>query len=93
MEGAIPLGMDLETEFSLLRFHLDPDDSLMLLSDGIVEAQDQHGQLFGFERIHALLATHASAAEIAAVAQSFGQQDDISVLSITRAPALKEALV
>jgi serine phosphatase RsbU (regulator of sigma subunit) len=93
MEGAVPLGMVLDADFPVLRFRLDPHDCLMLLSDGVVEAQNQQGQLFGFDRIHALLAKPVSAAQIAEAAQIFGQQDDISVLSVTLSPALKEAIV
>jgi hypothetical protein len=45
---------------------------------------DPHGTLFGFERMAALAIMRASAAEIADAAQTFGQQDDISVVSLTR---------
>jgi hypothetical protein len=89
MEGAILLGMIEDAEFSVMHFELQPGDTLMLLSDGIAEAQDAQGQLFGFERIEAMLrgATPrqaVNAADIAIAAQKFGQHDDISVLSVTR---------
>jgi serine phosphatase RsbU (regulator of sigma subunit) len=84
MEGALPLGMIEDAKFSVMKFQLTPSDRLLLMSDGIAEAQDEHGQLFGFERIHALVRQSASVATLAAAAQSFGQEDDISVLSITR---------
>lgn len=63
---------------------LAPGDRLLLMSAGVVEAQDKDGQLFGFERINTLLQQPISAAEVAAAAQNFGQQDDILVLRITR---------
>lgn len=84
MDGALPLGMNLKPEFSMMRFQLSEGDTLMLLSDGIVEAQDKHGQLFGFDRVHKLLEKPISAAQVAAAAQDFGQHDDISVLRIVR---------
>jgi hypothetical protein len=84
IEGALPLGMMASAEFSVMRFQLAPNDRLLLLSDGVVEAQDAQGRLFGFERIHALLEQPVTATQVAAAAQHFGQQDDISVLSITR---------
>ena len=84
MPGALPLGMIDGAEFSVLHFELAPGDILTLLSDGVAEATDERGELFGFDRIHALLAKHLSAAEIAATAQSFGQIDDISVLQVER---------
>ena len=57
------------------------------MSDGIVEATDVNGKLFGFERIQELLRESASAAELARAAQMFGQEDDISVIAITRTEA------
>ena len=84
MEGAMPLGIIEGAEFSLLHFQLAPGDRLMLMSDGVAEAQNEDGQLFGFERIHELLQKPITAAEVATAAQTFGQQDDISVLRIVR---------
>jgi hypothetical protein len=92
MEGALPLGMIVAAEFSVLRFQLEKGDRLVLISDGIVEAADADGRLFGFERVHELLRRAISAADLAGVAQSFGQQDDISVISVTRADALDPAV-
>jgi hypothetical protein len=89
VEGALPLGMLAEAEFSLMRFKLRESDKLVLLSDGVVEAMDANGQLFGFERVHGLLHTAKSATEVASAAQTFGQEDDISVITITRT-ALRE---
>jgi len=43
-----------------------------------------NGQLFGFDRVHQLLQTRLSATELANAAQSFGQEDDISVICVTR---------
>ncbi len=39
-------------------------DRLLLMSDGIAEATDANGKLFGFERIHDLLRESGSAAAI-----------------------------
>ncbi len=51
MEGALPLGAIAGIEFPVMKFRLDAADTLMLLSDGVVEAQDAEGKLFGFERM------------------------------------------
>jgi sulfur transfer complex TusBCD TusB component (DsrH family) len=92
MEGSLPLGMIAGAEFSVMRFQLKEDDRLILMSDGVAEATDSEGRLFGFERVHELLRTARSAAEVAAAAQCFGQEDDISVISVTRTAVLEPAL-
>jgi hypothetical protein len=89
MEGSLPLGMTETPEFSVLRFSLKPGDRLMLLSDGVAEATDTNGNLFGFDRIQALIADTTSAAQVADAAQVFGQEDDISVISVTRTAVLE----
>ena len=91
MEGALPLGMIEGAESSVMHFQLENGDRLMLMSDGVAEATDGSGQLFGFERVHQLLRTAKSAAEVADAAQAFGQDDDISVISITRTGVLGSA--
>lgn len=84
MEGALPLGVMVGVEFPVLRFAMPDGDSLMLISDGVAEAQDAEGVLFGFERIGELLRQPISAVELAEAAQRFGQEDDILVLRVDR---------
>jgi serine phosphatase RsbU (regulator of sigma subunit) len=91
MEGALPLGMLPGALCSSMNFKLADGDRLLLASDGIVEATDAEGHLFGFERVEQMLQAHPSAAELADAAQRFGQQDDISVISITRTTAQEVA--
>jgi serine phosphatase RsbU (regulator of sigma subunit) len=93
MEGALPLGMIEGTEFSVMRFQLHENDKLVLMSDGITEATDSEGKLFGFERVHELLRRARSATEVATAAQSFGQKDDISVISVTRTAVPEPATI
>jgi len=92
MEGALPLGMIEGAESSVMHFQLKPGDQLILMSDGVAEATDRNGKLFGFERVNELLRTSNTIAEIAGAAQSFGQEDDISVISVTRTPVLETEL-
>ena len=92
MEGALPLGMLPGAEFSVTRFRLKESDKLVLLSDGVVEAMDAEGHLFGFERVRELLHSTRSATEVASAAQSFGQEDDISVISVTRVASMEAML-
>ena len=84
MEGALPLGVIGGMDFPVMKFQMQPGDSLVMMSDGIAEAQKPDGSLFGFERVHELMSRQISAAELATEAQNFGQEDDILVLSIQR---------
>ncbi len=92
IEGALPLGIIEAAEPSVMRLQLNEADKLLLLSDGVVEAMDPAGNLFGFDRIHQLLRIASTAAQIAAAAQAFGQEDDISVVSIIRIPIVEHAV-
>ena len=84
IEGALPLGMLAGMEFPVTSFQLEPGDSLMIMSDGVVEAQNAYGELFGFDRIAQMLRDQTGTAEIATAAQQFGQTDDILVLRVER---------
>ena len=79
--AGVPLGIDSSVDYEESQFLLDPGSSLTFVSDGIVEARNATGELFGFERTLQLSNTGASA--IAQAAQAFGQEDDITVLSLT----------
>ncbi|HEU5097513.1 MAG TPA: PP2C family protein-serine/threonine phosphatase, partial [Roseiflexaceae bacterium] len=64
--GGLPLGTPLSgrAPYPELAFELAPGDLLVLSTDGIVEAADAHGQLYGFERFRsAIAAGPASSAE------------------------------
>ena len=45
-EGSFPVGLIPEAEFTLTRLQLEPDDTLVLFSDGITEAEDLDQALF-----------------------------------------------
>jgi serine phosphatase RsbU (regulator of sigma subunit) len=82
MEGALPLGMIAGIDFPSHSLQLQPGDELTLMSDGVAEAQDSRGRLFGFDRVHQMMTEDATAEEIAVAAQKFGQADDITVLQV-----------
>jgi serine phosphatase RsbU (regulator of sigma subunit) len=85
VESGFPLGLVSGEEYPETHFRMNPGDRLTLLSDGVVEAQNATGELFGFERTAAI--SSQTAEEIARAAQHFGQEDDITVLTLTMAPA------
>jgi phosphoserine phosphatase RsbU/P len=78
----LPLGISPDEKYEERIFQLDPGDRLTLLSDGVLEARDAHGVLFGFDRTRAISAQ--SAESIAGAALKFGQEDDITVLILSR---------
>jgi phosphoserine phosphatase RsbU/P len=84
LPGALPLGLVPETDYEEVSMHLEPGDRLLFLSDGVVEAQSRTGELFGFDRTRSL--AMRAAEEIARAAQEFGQEDDITVVTLTFAP-------
>jgi hypothetical protein len=86
LEAGLPLGIVSGTEYEEIEFSLRPGEALTFLSDGVVEARNASGELFGFERTLRII--DSGAAVIAQEAMDFGQDDDITVLSITRAPDL-----
>ena len=79
----MPLGIREGETYEQTTLELDPGDRITLLTDGVVEAQAAD-ELFGFERTRGL--SQDSAGSIAAAAQLFGQQDDITVLTLMFAP-------
>lgn len=92
IEGSLPLGVLAELDCSVLEFRMEETDRLVLLSDGVAEATNVKGELFGFERVLELVRTRPSATQIAEAAQAFGQEDDISVISVTRVPVAAPAI-
>jgi hypothetical protein len=89
LPGALPLGVASSTRYETTEFHLDPGSRLTFYSDGVIEAQQPGGELFGFERAGGI--SMRSAAEIVEMAKSFGQQDDITVVTVTRNAAVATA--
>ncbi|MGA8089852.1 MAG: PP2C family protein-serine/threonine phosphatase [Terracidiphilus sp.] len=83
--SGLPLGISRDETYEERTFTLAPGDQLTLLSDGVLEARDAKGKLFGFDRMRAI--SGQTAAEIAAAARRFGQDDDITVLTLARIQA------
>ena len=54
-EGSLPVGLLAQAEFTATRVKLEPDDTLVLFSDGIIEAENPGRELFGFDRLHQIL--------------------------------------
>jgi phosphoserine phosphatase RsbU/P len=80
LSPGLPLGLSAEPGYGETALRLGPNDSLTFLSDGVVEARNPSGELFGFDRTRAI--SRESAESIAQAAQAFGQEDDITVLTL-----------
>jgi hypothetical protein len=76
----LPLGVIPGMTYEQVIFQLDQGMRIIFLSDGVVEAQNDEGELFGFERTQQV--SNESARYIAQTAKCFGQNDDITVISI-----------
>jgi hypothetical protein len=89
LRGALPLGVVGDVHYETTDFWLPPGGRLTFYSDGVVEARDAKGSLFGFDRAQAI--STETAADIVAAAKNFGQEDDITVVTIERHPAIAMA--
>jgi len=83
-EGALPLGLVPDSEYEEYTAELRVEDHIVLYTDGLLEARTRSGELFSFERLSELMALRPNAQQATEVAQDFGQEDDITVLTITR---------
>jgi serine phosphatase RsbU (regulator of sigma subunit) len=80
LASGLPLGITSSIRYEQADFRLQLGDRLIFLSDGVVEATNPRGELFGFERTQQV--SNESARYIANAAQRFGQNDDITVVSL-----------
>jgi hypothetical protein len=82
LENGLPLGLAAESVYPEITFQFPENTQLTLVTDGVVEARARTGELLGFERA-AVLSTQP-AESIARAPQTFGQEDDITVLTLLR---------
>ena len=80
--GSLPLSIVASAAPEQVAFEMQPGDRLTLITDGVVEARDAQGALFGFDRTQALMRQEASPLVLAEAAIHHGQDDDLTVISI-----------
>jgi hypothetical protein len=80
LPATLPLGIISGAVYNETTFQLAPGERITVLSDGVVEARDADGQFFGFERTAALSGDTAD--HIARTASKYGQEDDITVVTV-----------
>jgi hypothetical protein len=82
LQNGLPLGLSSDSIYTESTLHLALDEQITLMTDGVVEARNKKGELYGFERTAAIASSTAES--IAKSAQAFGQEDDITVVTIAR---------
>lgn len=90
----LPLGILPDIPYEALRIDLTAGDVVLFFTDGLVEAQNTRGTLFGFERLDALLTAHANhdpdtlieriIAEVTTFMDEAPQHDDITLVALRR---------
>ena len=80
--GSLPLGIASDISYDEDEYSIASGQQIMLLSDGVVEAINENGDLLGFERTQQM--STATASSVAEAARRFGQEDDITVVTVTR---------
>jgi serine phosphatase RsbU (regulator of sigma subunit) len=91
LEGSLPLGLVNVAIYDEKVLQLAPGDHLSLFTDGLLEARNSSGELYGFDRLYSLLARRPTAQQATEAAVKFGQDDDITVLTVTRLAAGQES--
>jgi hypothetical protein len=81
-ESGLPLGIAAGIDYAETRSKLAQGDRLTFISDGVIEAMNRNKELFGFERTREI--STLAAYHIAEAARNFGQEDDITVLTVRR---------
>lgn len=85
--GDLPLGLAAGQSYGEKSLNLAEGDHLALYTDGLLEARNPTGELFGFHRLVTLFAASPSADQAVEAAVEFGQDDDVTVLTLTRMAA------
>lgn len=89
----LPLGVDDESEYGEMTVTLPPGSTVLFYTDGVVEATDLHGELYGYERLEVLLRARAHLKPRALMAallhelrawSSGTQADDITMVVLRR---------
>jgi len=78
----LPLGIVTDISYEERNYHVSPGSRLVFVTDGVVEARNRRGELYGFDRTKILIRRPVE--EIVRAAQSFGQEDDITVIGLRR---------
>ena len=97
MATGMPLGLMPGMGYEEMELVLEAGESVLFYSDGLVEAHDAQGEMFGFPRLRTLLAEHAEERSLGEylleelysfVGEGWEQEDDITLLTLKRSASL-----
>src|SRR5829696_7553400 len=92
----MPLGLMPAMSYEQKEIVLEPEDSALLYSDGLVEAHNPEGEMFGFPRLQTLVAEHGEEGSLGDLlleelssftGEGWEQEDDITLLTLRRSAA------
>jgi serine phosphatase RsbU (regulator of sigma subunit) len=93
----MPLGLMPGMSYEEKETILEAGEVTLLYSDGLVEAHDPKGEMFGFPRLQALVAEHGKNGSLgnflleelySFVGEGWEQEDDITLLTLKRSASL-----
>jgi serine phosphatase RsbU (regulator of sigma subunit)/ketosteroid isomerase-like protein len=93
----MPLGLMPGMDYEEKDIELDVEEGVFFYSDGLVEAHDPKGEMFGFPRLRALITEHAEERSLgdflmeelySFVGEGWEQEDDITLLTLKRSASL-----
>ena len=89
----MPLGLMPGMSYEEKEIELDSGQGVFFYSDGLVEAHDPQGEMFGFPRLRSLVAEHGEESSLgdllleelySFVGEGWEQEDDITLLTLRR---------
>ena len=93
----MPLGLMPGMGYEEKEIELDAGEGVLFYTDGLVEAHDAKGEMFGFPRLKALIAEHSEERSLGAflleelysfVGEGWEQEDDVTLLGLERSATL-----
>jgi predicted ester cyclase len=97
MARGMPLGLMAGMSYEEKEIELDYGEGILFYTDGLVEAHDPKGEMFGFPRLRELIAEHGEESSLgdflleqlySFVGEGWEQEDDITHLTLKRSASL-----